>query len=760
MDLFKSINITKRIERPKEDLNIDKFLLKSSPTIQRHNKKLGSYLLLETQKSKIDYIHKNIWLNISFLSNPYEYIHPKVTKYYKNDRIVSMDKPISRAFYKMWEIMNIFPILKDKLNGRNLLYYKEKPHLDTIKTAHLCEGPGGFIEALIKKRGHYNDEIHGLTIMCENKNKLFSDDISGSGTSAPFHINIHYGDITKIETTNKFKEKFKDKKAYIVTADGGFEDENREYIQEQIHSQLIFSEILTALSIQSDNGRFICKIYDINTNVTAFMIKMLTYFYKDVYIFKPTASRPINSERYLVCLDFLGISDKMLEKLYEIKKIWTKIDNTGGLSRKEDQEYIYSLYDDKNFNYEDISKFNFLYTNQQLKYINFALGSISNMHESHFLEKIKYSQIEYSVEWCLDHDIPIHQKYKHYYKEIQEPDETVYKSILKAINNDNIEALERHSISTRVNKNKIQLLIYIYLQKKYDYLQYFIKNIRLSNLLYYLNCDQIIDLLKRVEPEDRQNIVVPITKICMLYINKPENSHLKDYLLSQYKSHIQQIIIKPPLNRLKYFIKFEKFDILKQLSEDYYLSIKIMRYALYYNTSFKFLKRLHELNSHYNFTEDDLVRTIKYGNFKMFEYICSVSENEERSKIKIYNKYIFNYVIKYDFPINQVLKILNMHAISPNYNIYKLMKRDTKDIEVIFNEFNKLKLNHPNIKIYHFINDNYKTSNELLLLLYKHKVLNWTIQDYNFLKNKLNRQEMQGLIKLIDKHIYKGKLML
>lgn len=746
MDLFKSINITTKIDRPKEELKLEKFLLKTSTKIQRYNSDLGSYMLLETQKAKIDHIHKTIWLNISFLSNPYEYIHPKITKYYKNDRIVSMEKPISRAFYKMWEIMNVFPIVKDKLSGRNILYHTEKPYLDTIKTAHLCEGPGGFIEALIKKRGHMKDEIHGLTIMCENKNKLFC--------GITEHINIQYGNITNTDSIQLFSEKFKEKKAYIVTADGGFEDENKEDIQEQIHSQLIFSEILTTLSIQAQNGRFICKIYDINTKLTAFMIKLLTYFYKDVYIFKPTASRPINSERYLICLDFLGVSDSILNKLYELKKIWTEIDSTGGMSNKENQSYVYSIYNDKNFDYSDISRFNFLYTNQQLKYINFALGSISNMHETHFLDKIKQFQIEYSIEWCLDNNIPIHARYNKYYNDTYQANDFVYSTLINAIKEDNEEMLQKLCGTSKIGKGKIQLFVYTYLQKKYHLMHYFIKNVRMSNLLYYLNSSQIVHLLKNVNIEERSQILLPITKFCMLYINKTENSDLKDYIFEIYPRQIYSTIIKTPLNRLKYFIKFEKYDILKELSKDYHLSIKIMRYALYYNTSYEFLKRLHALNSHYNFTEDDCVRTIKYGNFDMFNYIINTSN------VVICNKYIFNYAIKFDFPIDIILKIMDLYKTPPNYNIYKMMKRDSADIEIILKKFISNKFNHPNIKIYNFINDNYKTPNHLLLLLYKYNVLDWTIQDYNFLKNKLTKKELEELIKLISHHLYNDKLLL
>src|SRR3989344_1839224 len=193
--------------------------------------------------------------------------------------------------------------------------------------------------------------------------------------------------------------------------------------------------------------------------------------------------------RYIICIDFIGISDIILDKLYEIKKTWTNIDNTGGLSNNINQQYVYSMYDDRNIEYKDISEFNFLYTNQQLKYINFAIGSISNMHDIYFLDKIKQFQMEYSIEWCIDNNIPIHNKLKKY----EQPMENIYKSIITAINNNDEDFLKLYCESSKINKGKIQLLIYIYFQKKFHLLQYFIKNIRFSNLLYYLNSNQIIE---------------------------------------------------------------------------------------------------------------------------------------------------------------------------------------------------------------------------------------------------------------------------
>ena len=81
---------------------------------------------------------------------------------------------MSNLFNGQSEITNQ---IKDKMNGRNILYHTEKPYLDTIKTAHLCEGPGGFIEALMKKRGHHDDEIHGITLTKSSRKEEVSSSV-------------------------------------------------------------------------------------------------------------------------------------------------------------------------------------------------------------------------------------------------------------------------------------------------------------------------------------------------------------------------------------------------------------------------------------------------------------------------------------------------------------------------------------------------------------------------------------------------------
>jgi 23S rRNA U2552 (ribose-2'-O)-methylase RlmE/FtsJ len=90
--------------------------------------------------------YQDTWDNIKKFTNPYEYIHSNITG---NKTNISKLRPLSRSFYKMIEIIK---------NNNILSQYQhtvvQRPEYKMgIKTFHLAEGPGGFIEAIAYLRG-------------------------------------------------------------------------------------------------------------------------------------------------------------------------------------------------------------------------------------------------------------------------------------------------------------------------------------------------------------------------------------------------------------------------------------------------------------------------------------------------------------------------------------------------------------------------------------------------------------------------------
>ena len=97
------------------------------------NKSLFYYL--HRIKQQLD--HLQDWDLFKKVSYSYEYVNTKIDT---QNKAVCTYEPISRAYFKLYEILYNF-----KLMNRNT----------KIKTMHLAEGPGGFIEAMANYRNKY-----------------------------------------------------------------------------------------------------------------------------------------------------------------------------------------------------------------------------------------------------------------------------------------------------------------------------------------------------------------------------------------------------------------------------------------------------------------------------------------------------------------------------------------------------------------------------------------------------------------------------
>jgi 23S rRNA U2552 (ribose-2'-O)-methylase RlmE/FtsJ len=230
------------------------------------------------------------------------------------DTFLNNPRVLSRAFYKMWEILYTFDIAgKDKMT-----------------MAGIAEGPGSFIQAFVEFREKYyynakstDDKVYGLTInnaesvginrnMVEAINKRYDDMVNiidqksdQKSSKSKKKVNEIDGDVTNVKTIKYMKEYMQNNKADLVTADGGFEWKNENY-QEQEAYILILGEIICALNIQANGGSFVLKVFETFTPITIKLIYILASFYEDVYVYKPFFSRATNSEKYIICKGFKG----------------------------------------------------------------------------------------------------------------------------------------------------------------------------------------------------------------------------------------------------------------------------------------------------------------------------------------------------------------------------------------------------------------------------------------------------------------------
>ena len=355
----------------------------TSSTINMPLISLGFHSFIHRTKSAMDITLKLETKNkFYYIVNPFEH---NINDYKEDINSVSSvyfpnkDEPkiLSRAFYKIWEILEMFDVANMQ-------------HLNMVG---LAEGPGSFIQAVIKYREKFynimKDKIYCMTIHPENNKfiemgkpiidyypklitfiKTYKREISDKDETK---IN---GDITKIKTINYIRNQLKkdNKYADLVTADGGFEWNNENY-QEQEAYLLIYGEILSALKIQAKNGNFVLKIFETFTVVTIKMIYLLTLYYDEVIIYKPFFSRNTNSEKYVICKKFKY--DQVLDKDFLDKKMIFL-------------EKTLELMDTKQFVVDIFPKF--ILTNNFLdifKYINITIANTQQIMINMLVQYIK-----------------------------------------------------------------------------------------------------------------------------------------------------------------------------------------------------------------------------------------------------------------------------------------------------------------------------------------------------------------------------------
>ena len=240
------------------------------------------------------------WTHTKIYTNPYEYIHTQ----YDDKMYLSKLNPVSRSFYKLIEICKMLDLTQ---------------HITPQCTSlHLAEGPGGFIQAMIRLKSNTSNphklqennaygNIIGVTLqsLCDsvpNWNKLKS--VLPKQHNIVFdNLQDNSGDLYKPENIVYACQKYKNSMEFI-TADGGFDFSNNYKLQEHKMVKLLLFQCFYAILCQKKNGIFIMKIFDVFIQSTIDIIYLLNMFYENVYICKLDTSRPANSEKYIVCKFF------------------------------------------------------------------------------------------------------------------------------------------------------------------------------------------------------------------------------------------------------------------------------------------------------------------------------------------------------------------------------------------------------------------------------------------------------------------------
>ena len=330
------------------------------------------------------------WDTFKKYTNPYEYIHSVVP--FKK-KCVSKYSPLSRSYFKMIEIVNTFR-----------LQFDSKP----IRTFHLAEGPGGFIEAILRMRNCKHDSYTGMTIIDKNNDP----NIPGWKKSENFlkqNKNVYIetgadntGNILSLQNFEYCKDKY-GSSMDLITADGGF-DFSIDFNKQEISiANLLFAQVCYALITQKLGGTYILKIFDCFMSHSIDILYILSSFYEKVYIIKPYTSRYANSEKYIVCKGFIFNS---CQQFYpSLRQAFEKMINTptsAYVSRFLNLRVpLYFL--------TKVDEYNAVFGQQQIENIYYTITLIDNKHKHDKIESLIRNNVLKCQFWCTKNKVSFNQ---------------------------------------------------------------------------------------------------------------------------------------------------------------------------------------------------------------------------------------------------------------------------------------------------------------------------------------------------------------
>lgn len=233
------------------------------------------------------------WELVKKMVNPYEIVYTHEDPLFHPS--ISIIKPLSRSYFKMIEMLSVLQFF-ERLP-------KQQPK---VRSAHVAEGPGGFIQAVVDVCQRNRRILENATAMTL---KSSEQHVPGWRRAAAFlfhnkEVRLHYG---KDNTGNVYSTANQESfvatvkpGAHLFTADGGFDfSVNYDFQEQNVFRLLICSSIIGLKSLIQD-GCFVLKLFDIFSEHTKVLLALLARCFKEWSLYKPALSRPCNSERYFL----------------------------------------------------------------------------------------------------------------------------------------------------------------------------------------------------------------------------------------------------------------------------------------------------------------------------------------------------------------------------------------------------------------------------------------------------------------------------
>jgi len=334
------------------------------------------------------------WEYFKKVVNPYECIFTQ-KKYDNFPESVSLLNPLSRSYFKLIEILNV------------VRFFDNIRPCTILRSAHACEGPGGFIEAFIdlseKKKLNLAQAI-AITLRPRQPN------VPGWKRAANFlskhtNITINYGadntgDLLK-EANQKAFIQACERKVHLYTADGGFDFSTNYSQQERNIFPLLIASTRVGFEVLREGGTFILKFFDIYHEGMRDLIYFLSCYFKSWTLYKPATSRPCNPEQYFIGTGYRVCTGQELIQLQS----WCVLCDIGTVPRRLFGGDLPVQFC-RNIN-NIIAKV----VDLQLYYLKQVFSFIENSDkkkvDTEVKELLKHHQIR-SYDWCKVFNVPVY----------------------------------------------------------------------------------------------------------------------------------------------------------------------------------------------------------------------------------------------------------------------------------------------------------------------------------------------------------------
>jgi 23S rRNA U2552 (ribose-2'-O)-methylase RlmE/FtsJ len=355
-----------------------------------HNEFVDKELVEEKEKLS-KYESQHIWELAKKMANPYECVYTQDDSHFHPSLCIY--RPLSRSFFKMIEILSV------------LEFFERLPKQQIrLRSAHIAEGPGGFIEALYERAELYRRTVNSSLAMTLKPTDYHTPGWKRAASFLQKHrqIQLHYGidgtgDIYQKGNQDSFVKQTKPG-VHLFTADGGFDFSANYSFQEMRAYHLLVCSALIGLQSMASDGCLVIKFFDIQENPTQILILLISSCFREWTLYKPATSRPCNAERYLLCRGFRSLPPEVLQLLEKIEEESLK------------GKYPYFLNKDSILQSEEFQFFQ-KNTQQVVTLQKWAIKTAESYIQNPVQWKSDFAaHFQKGLEWCTSFRIPVLQK--------------------------------------------------------------------------------------------------------------------------------------------------------------------------------------------------------------------------------------------------------------------------------------------------------------------------------------------------------------